>query len=756
MKVSFCIHDSRSIPLRKALSPGHLFVSALTALAFAFALPMFASSRSLITDKIDEAQLVTLAGNTRPAARNPLNDRGPVDDDLPLDHMLLQLNRSPEKEAELDTLLDHMHQPGSPSFHKWMTAEEFGSQFGASSNDIDTITSWLESHGFTINQVYPNRTLIDFSGNAGEVREAFHIELDSLEVQGEQHVANIEDPQIPAALAPVIHGIVSLNDFRPHAMHKDVMRSHIDVTSGKLMTAEDETSPEYTFKAGGGTYQPLVPGDLETIYNMNPLFTAGYSGQGQTVVVIEDTNLYTTADWITFRKAFGLSKYAAGNLTQVHPGNCTDPGVNGDDEEAILDAEYASASAPSATIEVASCADTFAGFGGLLALENLINTSKTPPAIVSISYGVCEAENGATANATYSATYQQAVAEGVSVFVSSGDEGGASCDAGSTSATHGLGVSAFASTAYNVAVGGTDFGDTYAGTNASYWSPTDSSTYASAKSYIDEIPWDDSCASSLLSTLATRSSVTYGTSGFCNSATGKDYYLTITAGSGGASNCFSGAATIGGVASGKCKGNAKPSWQTGVAGIPYDGVRDIPDVSLFAANGVWGHYYVYCFSDKVHGGTPCSGAPSAWSGGGGTSFASPIMAGIQALVNQKTGARQGNPNPAYYRMAAAEYGSTGSSTCNASKGSSISSTCVFHDVTQGNMDVNCTGATDCERPSGNNGVLSIASNSYKPAYNAMTGYDLATGIGSVNAYNLVEKWSAVNAAVTKMKPLDLR
>ncbi len=145
--------------------------------------------------------------------------------------------------------------------------------------------------------------------------------------------------------------------------------------------------------------------DLATIYNLNPLFSDGISGQGQTIVVIEDTNVFSTADWTTFRSTFGLSGYTSGSFTQVHPAppsgtnNCSNPGVNGDDIEAILDAEYASAAAPNATIELASCSDTSPRFGGLIALQNLLNESSTPPAIVSISYGECEASNGASANA---------------------------------------------------------------------------------------------------------------------------------------------------------------------------------------------------------------------------------------------------------------------------------------------------------------------------------------------------------------------
>ncbi len=705
------------------------------------------ASRPLLTGTIDETRLVTLEGNTRASARNAANDRGIVDDDLPLEHMQLLLARPAEKEAALKTLIDAMHTPGTAAFHQWLTPEEVGARYGLAQSDLETVTSWLAMHGFTVNRVYTNGTVIDFSGNAGQVREAFHTEMHQLEVNGEQHVANVSDPKIPAALAPAIQGIVSLNDFRPHAMHKQIAASHIDAKTGSLMISA--ANGDYTFKDGEETYQAVTPGDLATIYNMNPLFNAGYSGQGQTIAVIEDTNVYATGDWTNFRKAFGLSKYTAGSLVQTHPGNCTNPGVNGDDEEAILDAEYASASAPSATIELASCADTITTFGGLIALENLLNGSKTPPAIVSISYGECEAENGATANAAYSATYEQAVAEGVSVFVSAGDEGAASCDTDESTASHGINVSGFASTAYNVAVGGTDFGDTYAGSNSSYWNTTNSSTFASAKSYINEIPWNDSCASGLISTVATGSGIGYGAKGFCNSKTGEEYYLSTSAGSGGPSNCSSGSATTMGVASGSCKGNAKPSWQTGLVGVPRDGVRDMPDVSLFAANGVWGHYFSYRYSDTAKGGKACTGAPSGWSAGGGTSFATPILAGIQALVNQKTGERQGNPNPAYYKMAAAEYGASGSASCNSTRGKAVSSQCTFYDVTQGDADVNCTGGYNCYKPSGTNGVLSTTGTADKPAFAATTGYDLATGIGSINAFNLVNNWASAMTLKTK-------
>ena len=643
--------------------------------------------RDTITQEVDESRLISLRGNTRPETKRG-NDRGYVGDDFPLEHMLLLLKRSPEQQQALDAYVEGLTDPNSANSHQWLTATQLGENYGVSDSDIEKVTKWLESRGLTVNAVLPNRLLIDISGTAAQVRRAFRVEIHFVEFKGERHFANLADPQIPEALAQVVTGIVSMNDFKPHPMYR--------------------LRPNYTFSPGAGTAYAVVPADLETIYNLNPLFSQGISGKGQTIVIIEDSDVFATADWTTFRSTFGLSKYTSGSFTQVHPGTgCTDPGVNSDDGEAILDAEYASAAAPNAAIELASCTNT-STFGGLIAFQNLINGT-SPPSIVSISYGDCEAANGATANAAYNSAYQQAAAEGVSVFVSSGDEGPASCDADAAIATHGIGVSAFASTPYNVAVGGTDFIDTFNNDNSTYWKPTNNANDGSARAYVPEIPWNNSCASELVAKF-NGNQTTYGSSGFCNSTTGVNY-LNTASGSGGPSGCATGTASTSEVVSGSCVGYAKPSWQVGLFGNPNDGVRDLPDVSLFAANGVWGHYYIFCDSDTGtgQGGSACTGAPSGWSKAGGTSFASPIMAGIQALVNQKASARQGNPNPTYYAIAQSEYGASGSSNCNSSTqpilSRGLSTTCVFYDVTQGDIDLNCTSTHSCYIPSGTNGVL---------------------------------------------------
>jgi len=683
----------------------------------------------LIREPVDEAKLVILAGNTRPEA-NAQNDLGEVSDDLGIDHMMLQLKRSPQQEQAVERFIAELHDPKSPNFHKWLTAADFGRNFGLAESDVLTITTWLESQGFTVNSVYPNAMVIDFSGSADQVRRAFRTSIHKLSVNGVNHIANFSDPRIPEALAPAVAGIISMHDFRPHKMSRAKIQS--------------ELRAKYTSARNGQPYNAVAPPDLATIYDFNPLFAKGITGTGQTIAVIEDSDLFRTSDWTTFRSTFGLSQYTSGSLAAVQPApatginNCSDPGVTGDDGEAILDAEWATAAAPGAAIVVASCADTSVTSGLFIAQQNLVNESN-PPAIMSLSYGGCEAENGASLNASTNALYQQAVTEGISVFVAAGDEGAASCDAGFANATHGIGVNANASTPYNVAVGGTDFSDVFSGTVGTYWSGTNTATWGSALSYIPEIPWNDSCAGSLLSTYMGFPAV-YGAGGFCTSdAAGNGGFLVVAAGSGGPSNCATGVPATYGVADGTCAGFPKPAWQTGVSGIPKDGVRDLPDVSMFAADGAaWGHYAIVCFSDLGNGGARCTGDPGNWAGFGGTSVASPIMAGTQALVNQNAGGSQGNPNVVYYALAAGTPG-------------------VFHSISQGDIDVNCDGARNCYGFLGTvdygrdgrvfgttrGGALSVSETSFTPAYRAGESWNFANGLGSVDVNNLVMNWGKV-------------
>jgi subtilase family serine protease len=663
----------------------------------------------------------TLRGTTR-AEIAGARDLGPVPDDTKLDHVLLLMHRSPAVEVAAEAYIDALHDPSSPDFHNWLNSDQIGKRFGAAPSDIDAVSAWLHEAGLRVNRVLPGRMVIDISGSAGEIGRAFGTSIHSVVVDGVTHIANVNDISIPATLATKLAGPLSLHDFRPHNRHLG-------------------QAPKLTNGPGG---ELVTPGDIATIYNFKPLFSKGITGKGQIVTVVEDTDLYSNTDWTTFRSVFNLARFSAGSLFIQHP-DCRDPGVNknGDDVEAALDVEWASAAAPDAAIVLASCHQTKTTDGVTLAMTNLINGA-SPPKIISVSYGECETLNTPPGNQYYATLFEQAVMQGISVFVATGDAGPSDCSGFTNGTKFGIGVSGWASTPYDIAVGGTDFADKYLRKSAAYWGKNGPGE-ANAKSYIPEQGWNDTCAGRLFATVE-GFATSYGSKGFCNVAAGKPY-RELGGGEGGPSSCATGTAPASGVVGGTCKGWPKPRWQTGVIGIPADGVRDIPDVSLFASDGeVWNRQYAICFSDPNNYGVPCVGTTPAevdkWApGGGGTSYAAPIIAGLQALINERTGSAWGNVNVELYRLAAKEYGAAGDNFCNSTKGNHIDAACLFNDVRLGDDDQDCiTGSANCFAPTGHLGVLSTSTTAYRPSFLVTKGYDFPSGIGTINATNLVLGW----------------
>jgi subtilase family serine protease len=661
--------------------------------------------------------LVAIGGTPRAAVAK--NDLGPVEDTFRLDHMYLQLSRTAAQEQALALAIKDIQDPKSANYHKWLTAEQLGENYGPSRQDINRVTEWLSSHGLQVNTVHTTGLTIDVSASAAQLREAFHTEIHRYVVNGKTHIANATPPKVPAALAPVVAGFVSLSDFLPKP---------------QLVKPTSNFSFPLPPPYPAIEQYDVAPPDFATIYNVAPLYSAKkpITGKGVTVVVLEDTDV-NPADVATFRKSFGLSSYS-GTYSEIHPGaGCADPGTNGAEGEAALDSEWAGAVAPDAHVELASCKDTATTFGAFTAAQNLLDTAAPPP-IMSLSYGECEADNGPgfanEGNAFVNALWQQAAAEGVSVFVSAGDGAASGCDDFDTAsfATGGIAANALASTPYDTATGGTDYLDTAENTNSQYWSTSNSATGKSAKSYIPEIPWDDSCASSVLFGYFGYS---HGVT-FCNSATGSEY-LNIVGGSGAPSFVYS-----------------KPYWQENTYGMQRDGARDLPDVSLFAANGIWNHDILFCMSDATEDGVPCdykNGKDALFNSAGGTSFTAPMFAGIQALIDQKAGGPQGNAAPILYDLAKAEFGTASDpkaanvTACNSNKGTGTASTCIFHDVTTGNNDVPCYGTVNCYVPNPEGyGVLSTTDATLNVAYGAHAGWDFTTGLGTVNVTNLVNSW----------------
>jgi hypothetical protein len=197
----------------------------------------------------------------------------------------------------------------------------------------------------------------------------------------------------------------------------------------------------------------------------------------------------------------------------------------------------------------------------------------------------------------------------------------------------------------------------------------------------------------------------------------------------------------------------KPGWQTGVAGIPGDGVRDLPDVSFFASDGFLSYSaYLICVSDVAACTYTTTTEPTAQEVGG-TSVASPAMAGVMALINQKAGGSQGSPNAELYKLASTQtYAS-----CSAEK-STTSNSCLFNDIDSGTIAVPCDYGADEGNPaqtgiqSPNCTVLTTGDTvGILQGYAAGAGYDQATGLGSLNVANVVTAWPiASGTAVAKV------
>ena len=708
----------------KPLTQSAAFVALLLILFFPHpAAAQSTGAKARITEAIDDASRVVLRGNTHPLASAAF-DQGIVPSSLPMKRMLLVLRRDPVQETALEQLLDQQQDNSSANYHHWLTPQQFGAQFGPAPQDIQSITSWLQSHGFQVTGVSPGGIVIEFSGTAGQVQETFHTEIHKYLVNGAERYANSTDPELPVALSAAVAGIRSLYNFPATPMNHPAGVFRRDSQSGKIVPAAPLPIPQYTpgsgFRCGvlgNASCESLGPFDLATIYNVAPLLsgTTPIDGTGQTIAIVGETDINPN-DWSGFWNMFGVAP-PKGTLNIIHNG--ADPGVQGDEPEADIDTQWSSAVARGATIDFVVSQTTQTTLGVDLSAEYIVDNNLAP--VMSESYGVCELFIGTTGNAFYNALWQQAAAQGITVFISSGDQGSAVCDRDAAQAQFGLTVSGFASTPYNVAVGGTDFNDVT--TSSTYWNPANATNGSNAKGYIPEVTWNDSCTNPELFNFLGATTAEQS----CNNPDIQEDDLPgIVAGSGGASNCTASTNSTQASCSG---GYAKPSWQN-APGVPIDNKRDLPDVSLFASNGFNGTFYIVCQSDVTG---PCSLNGTSFLGFGGTSVSSPVFAGIMALINQKTGERQGNANYVFYKMAA-----TASNSCSSnSVPVSGANTCIFYDTPSGStIAMPCvTNSPNCTTSIAGdvNGVLS--------GFATTAGFDLATGLGSVNVENLVNQWN---------------
>ncbi len=620
-------------------------IVALLSLLIVFACGRNVMSQTRISEAIRNDQRVTLNKTTSPLIAKSV-EAGRLPGGQNLGRMLLLLAPTAEQDQAAEKFVNDLHDASSPSFHQWLSPADFGKRFGIADADAAQVQQWLQSRGLTVNEISQSRRFIVFSGSVSQVENAFATEMHKYSYQqnGKElsFISNSKDIQIPAALQAVVKGVVRL--------HSDP-RNPQAVMGGKVYF--NKTSKQFT-DTNGDHY--LSPADFAKIYNVQPLYDLGINGAGQSIAITGRSEI-EVQDVRDFRTLMGL------------PANDPQVILNGDDPfqtlddmpEALLDVTWSGAVAPMAQIIFVVSQSNFAD--GIDASAAYIVDHNLAP-VMSTSYGFCEQNLGPVQNAFYNSLWQQAAAEGITAFVSSGDSGGAGCDSPSGGLyASGVAVNGIGSTPYNVSVGGTQFDDT--SNPSAYWSNTnDPTTLLSALGYIPEMAWNESN----------------------NDPT----YPILLSGGGGVSTIY-----------------AKPNWQT-AAGVPNDGKRDLPDISLSASvhDG-----YLIC----IYGG--CSYGNSYLNAFGGTSAASPAAAGIMALVNQKLGGqRQGLANFVFYRLA--------------------STAGVYHDTAKGSNKV----------PDVNG--------QYTVGYSAGPGYDLATGLGSFDVSALVNHWQAASSthgSTTKLK-----
>lgn len=633
-----------------------------------------------IRAEVNSNMQTVLPGSQHPLAQARF-DVGRVPADTKLAGVTIFFNHSPQQEADLEALIQAQQNPSSPQYHQWLTPEEFAARFGMADSDLEKVQGWLEQQGFQVDSVNRSRNAIHFSGSVAQVEHAFSTEMHYYQIAGQKHFAPSTALSVPAAIAPVVAGVLNLNDFHPHPMH----------IHGK--SANARVKSQYTFTGSDGNeYVLFAPGDIKVAYDINTPIGAGNNGTGQTIAIMGQSAIQTV-DIENFQQASGLTVKDPVMTLVPNTGSSTVQ-AEGDEGESDLDIEWSGATAPGATVNfvyTGSSPNSGVFDSYRYAVDQKIGN------IISISYGSCETQLDANDFSSLEAVGQQATTQGQTVVSSSGDSGATSCygytgttDSGATWTTamqDALAVNYPASSAYVTGVGGTGI-STADDAVGKYWASSGSGiALTTALSYIPEVAWNDDSLTAV-------------------SGCTTDFEC-LSAGGGGVSAL-----------------TTRPSWQTGVTGIPSGTMRLVPDVALYASPNYPG--YLYCTSDTSdwyngdQGGPPQTASCGSsefydpvngyFTIAGGTSFSAPIFAGELAILNQAKGytTGQGLVNKELYTLAS----------------NSASYATAFHDVTSGNNE--CTeGSSYCPNSGG---------------YSAGTGYDLATGLGSLDVNNLITAW----------------
>jgi len=648
-----------------------LATAVLVFLLLGCAIVLAQTAPNRVTQEIDSQSVRSLPGSVNPRAAAKY-DIGSVNTGTRISGVTMYFKPSADQKSELDALVKAQQIPGSASYHKWLTPAEYASRFGLSDNDLAKVKRWLEQQGFSVDRVANSRNAISFSGTAGQVESAFETEIHNYKIDNQTHFAVATQISVPSALSDVVQSVRNLDDFRP--------KPHVRFRTAK----SSKVNPNFTSSQSGDHY--LQPGDVSVIYDIKAAYSAGYTGTGQAIAVVGQSEI-EVSDIENFQNAAGLT--VKDPTVVLVPDSGTAAVSSGDEAESDIDLEYSGGIAKGATIYLVYVGNN-SNYSVWDSLQYAVDTQIAP--IISMSYGACEPDISSSDYSTLEAIMEQGTSQGQSIIVSSGDSGSTACYADLTTSStptseeEELAVNYPASSAYATALGGTEFPSAdVSSSNTTYWeSASGSDVITSALSYIPEQVWNDDSAT-------------------VGSEDGAEYALS--SGGGGTSTL-----------------TARPSWQSGVTGIPSGNYRLVPDISLDSSPDNAG--YLYCSSDSTATGITgsCSdgfrdSSDEYLTVAGGTSFAAPIFAGMLALINQKENSTgQGLINSTLYTLAA-------NSTTYAS---------AFHDITSGSNE--CTAGS------------SYCSSAGESEYPATTGYDEASGLGSVDLYNLLSAWPSSSAS----------
>ena len=325
-----------------------------------------------ISQPVDSSSMSPLTGSLHPMARAEF-DQGLADNSKVIQGMSINFKRSAAQEASLQALLKAQQDPGSPSYHKWLTPAEFGQQFGMSSADLDKVTGWLQQEGFTVTSVAASKNAISFSGNIANVEKAFQTKIHNYSLNGETHFANADQISIPSSLAGTVSSVRGLADFR--------LKPRVQF----MRSREAASNPHFTSGLSGSHY--VAPGDFSVIYDVGPLYSAGNTGKGVTIAVIGQTDI-VPADITDFRGAAGLTANDPTVFTVpgTTPLSVAAGSASNDLSETDLDLEWSGGVATGASIVLVNSGDIFTSLA--YTIQNPINGITIP--IISQSYGACE------------------------------------------------------------------------------------------------------------------------------------------------------------------------------------------------------------------------------------------------------------------------------------------------------------------------------------------------------------------------------